>query len=388
MKYGIMVFKETINIGDDIQSYAAYKRLPKVDYFIERENMNDFVSKDGSKVKTLVSGWFLRDRYKLPLSPYLNPALYISCHFSSLNDGLGVSKEYLTPYVVEHIKHYEPIGCRDTSTKKLLSEKGIDTYLSYCLTLTIPKFKNVKKQKKIVLVDVPSQIKEKVSKEYDGKIKEVTHTLDKEKNSKLSYEERMNNVESLLKEYQSAEFVITTRLHCALPCLAIETPVLFIYDDKNIDVINRISDYIDFLDYCSLEEFISKKLSDSFVKEPKKKHFKVREHLIKKVNEFIENDNVDEFEVLDYKEEMLKNIHHMNEVVDIYMKNYRDLNEKFYSLEHDFINMKYAKEYWEKEFYILLSKYEKLKGEFEDSRSVSKNNTISKIRKNINRRKK
>ena len=36
MKYGLLVFKETDNIGDDIQAYAAERFLPKVDYYIDR----------------------------------------------------------------------------------------------------------------------------------------------------------------------------------------------------------------------------------------------------------------------------------------------------------------------------------------------------------------
>ena len=43
MKYGLIVFKETENIGDDIQSYAAIKYLPQVDYYIEREKLDEFV---------------------------------------------------------------------------------------------------------------------------------------------------------------------------------------------------------------------------------------------------------------------------------------------------------------------------------------------------------
>ena len=37
MKYGLVVFKETTNLGDDIQSYSIKKMLPQVDYYIERE---------------------------------------------------------------------------------------------------------------------------------------------------------------------------------------------------------------------------------------------------------------------------------------------------------------------------------------------------------------
>jgi hypothetical protein len=38
----------------------------------------------------------------------------------------------------------------------------------------------------------------------------------------------MNTAADLLERYASAHLVITSRLHCALPCLAFGTPVLFI----------------------------------------------------------------------------------------------------------------------------------------------------------------
>jgi exopolysaccharide biosynthesis predicted pyruvyltransferase EpsI len=39
---------------------------------------------------------------------------------------------------------------------------------------------------------------------------------------------RLRKAIQLLRTYATAKSVITTRLHCALPCLAIGTPVLFI----------------------------------------------------------------------------------------------------------------------------------------------------------------
>lgn len=36
-KYGLIVFKNTDNIGDDIQSYAQSQFLPHIDYVIDRE---------------------------------------------------------------------------------------------------------------------------------------------------------------------------------------------------------------------------------------------------------------------------------------------------------------------------------------------------------------
>lgn len=38
MKYGLLYYKDTDNIGDDIQTYAASRFLQRVDYLIDRKN--------------------------------------------------------------------------------------------------------------------------------------------------------------------------------------------------------------------------------------------------------------------------------------------------------------------------------------------------------------
>ena len=82
MKYGLIVFRETENIGDDIQSYAALKFLPKVDYYVEREHMDTFVPNNKEYVRVLMSGWFLHNKDNFDFSPYIYP-FFISTHLSS-----------------------------------------------------------------------------------------------------------------------------------------------------------------------------------------------------------------------------------------------------------------------------------------------------------------
>ena len=38
MKYGLIYYRDTDNLGDDILSYAGRRFLPKVDYYIDRMN--------------------------------------------------------------------------------------------------------------------------------------------------------------------------------------------------------------------------------------------------------------------------------------------------------------------------------------------------------------
>lgn len=42
MKYGLLYYKDTDNIGDDIQSYATSQFLPRIDYLIDREKIELF----------------------------------------------------------------------------------------------------------------------------------------------------------------------------------------------------------------------------------------------------------------------------------------------------------------------------------------------------------
>lgn len=294
-KFGLVVFKDTQNIGDDIQSYAAIKFLPQIDYYIERERLNEFVSKDGEIVNTIMNGWYLHDIASLPPSPFINP-LFISVHFT---DHLyNKCPEYLNGYFIEYLRKFQPIGCRDDVIRKYLSNNSIDNFWSGCLTLTINPFENVKKEDYICAVDLEDDELAHLRKITQKEIRVLTHTLDDKVYSKLSYEDRMNNVCNLLKTYQGASLVVTSRLHCALPSIALKTPVIMISDVKNIDKKNRIGIYLDLMNNVTTSEFLNGKVDQDIIK-PKdnsNNYLKIRESLEKKVNDFIENKTVDYIE--------------------------------------------------------------------------------------------
>ena len=299
MKYGLVVFKETTNLGDDIQSYSIKKLLPKVDYFIEREKLNEFISNDNEVVKTIIGGWYNHDKFSFPPSPFINP-FFISIH---LTDELTNQKPcYFTNYFLNYLKKYEPIGLRDDVVKKYLDESGIENYFSGCTTLTLEKFKNVKKTDNICLVDLDYFTTANIKSKFKNVIT-VTHYVDKDYTS-MSYDERFNYVENVLKTYQSSKMVITTRLHCALPCLALGVPVLLVYDGTNIDISNRLSKYTKMVNYVSKEEFQ-----------------KSYENILKNIK-----DNPNEF--VKYKKIILNNV---KEFLNKPVKKDKNLNNKLYN---------------------------------------------------------
>ena len=291
MKYGIVYYKETDNIGDDIQNYAVKQFLPQIDYLIDREDLADFESEDHEPVAVILNGWYMHNKFNWPPSKDIYP-LCISMHFSQ-NDYLGVGYNFLNGVGGEYLKNYAPIGCRDRSTLLALENKGIEGYLSGCATLTLPrKKKNSLNKEYVCVVDIPEDIEKNIEKYLDGseiELKKVTHWVDY-KRYPISWESRMEKVEKLLDIYQNAKCVVTKRLHCALPCLAMGTPVLLVLDEEQDDI-SRYSFFTELLYVTSSEDYINGR-GNYDIKNPlpnKKAFLEKREFIIKKIESFIAN---------------------------------------------------------------------------------------------------
>lgn len=111
MKYGLVYFKGTGNLGDDILSYAGKRFLPRVDYYIDRENMDLFMPGEKEYVAAILNGWYIHFSYTFPPSPYLLP-LFVGTHFNRDTTVFG-DYSYLDGYAADYLKAFQPIGCRD-----------------------------------------------------------------------------------------------------------------------------------------------------------------------------------------------------------------------------------------------------------------------------------
>ncbi len=250
MKYGLIWFPKSVNLGDDIQSYAAIRYLPNIDYLIDREELDSFMPTNGESVAVIMNGWYLYEHYHWPPSPFLFPkilGIHFDMTFSWKYDRRLDANHVLEGYGAKYLQTHGPVGCRDQHTLAMVQKAGIDAYYSGCLTLTINKFENIDKQDYICLVDVPEPYLTQIKNTTNRPIKEITHHINRES---LSYEQRIKVVEDHLKIYQGAHCVITTRLHCALPCLALETPVLLLYSDW---MENRVHTYLPYLNHINVD---------------------------------------------------------------------------------------------------------------------------------------
>lgn len=394
MKYGLLVEKETRNIGDDIQAYAAKKFLPRIDYYVDRNHIDEFLPDKEEFVATILNGWFLQYTLNWPMSPFIKP-LPISMHFTNKDWFWDTTDRayHLLGYGLESLKKIEPIGCRDSHTKKLLEEKGIETFYSGCLTLTLDKYENVEKQDYICAVDVSKKVIEKIKKSTKLEVKEITHTVP-ENYYELSWEERFKNVENLLRTYQGAKAVVSYRLHCALPCIALETPVILLNEDYRND---RFGDYTKYINSCSEEDFVEGKVNFDLenLSKSAEEWRELRENIEKRCNTFIkECDNNKEkyngVSIRDYKEYSINRSNWLKEATRESYERYEtekkkndgikeEMNKTISDLEKLCSNNEEKANYYKKEFENAVEKLEKYKEENERI----KNSRLWKLRNKI-----
>ena len=272
MKYKLLSVKGLggVNIGDYIQALASSQFLPQVDGFVEREKLKDY---DGEVCKSIMNGWYMHYSEQWPPSSKIIP-LYVAVHINST-----VKDKFLSNESIAYLKQHEPIGCRDTNTMELLQQKGIDAYFSGCMTLTLGyKYHSEEKENKYYFVDPyfvthwklcttlynaiyllfhwrPISIIAK--KHPDSKTglrkkmiittfyREYKRFFNKDVLLNAEYisqqnteyihkfstdEELLKEAERLVKCYAKAKLVVTSRIHCALPCLGLGTPVIYTED--------------------------------------------------------------------------------------------------------------------------------------------------------------
>lgn len=254
MKYGLLTFKNTDNLGDDIQSYAQMRFLPRIDCYVDRESLDTFAYKGDPDeiVSVIMNAWFLHTKFNWPPAKAINP-LFVSSHFSQY-DRFGIGYSFIDGLGGEYLRHYAPIGVRDETTRDALEEHGIPAYVTGCMTLTLQRQEGIESQRAVVLCDLPedlaSQIDEVATAEGYS-VMRVTHTLDPREHSRLSFDERFEQVRERLALYQSSAMVITTRLHCALPCLAVGTPVLLV---TNGDGLDRLGSFLRLVHHCDMDQ--------------------------------------------------------------------------------------------------------------------------------------
>lgn len=267
--YGILYTPNSYNFGDDIQSIAAEQFLPRVDVWVNRDNQHLLVKPDSeepyipvttarapsaavqnqrtSKIQIIENGWFdsritgqiFNERYLDPLfvSFHINDSkhLFEDPNYYILKESAQLGKDM----AADHVKQFQrcsPIGARDQHTIEILKQRHINAYLTSCLTLTLRPSVTKKTRTEILVVDAHFQETELYEKLVPLAIREKAIPLMHGVRDLLPTREKRRLAKQLLARYETAKLVITSRLHCAFPCLAYNTPVIFLLKNMSTDV--------------------------------------------------------------------------------------------------------------------------------------------------------
>lgn len=315
MKYGLLVYHtDERNIGDYIQSIAAKRFLPKVDKYISREGLKSYVDEPTA---IILNGWFMHNPEEWPPSDNVIP-LIISFHISP-----KVLYSFYKNSSIEYLKKNGPVGCRDIHTEKILNEMGVDTYLSKCLTLTLEKKNFIRTDKNnIVLNDLlfnwklktifnsngsltrktlisPLYLVRAIYRKYiinklipkNFRINSISLTNELE-NPYISHNQKFEIANSILEEVANAKFVVTSRIHIALPAVAFGVPVIFLNNNLNNKRFDGIIEYFNIFTVKQIALTNKKKLRDTFMEYTKKStdmHIYYKEIIEEKIKNYLLN---------------------------------------------------------------------------------------------------
>lgn len=247
MSFSLLTYTErrkAFNVGDYVQSLAARQHLPRVDHLLNRERLADY---RGERTKLILNGWFTHEPATWCPSPSIDPLL-VSFHLNSMAE-----RELLSGANLEFFRRHAPVGCRDRDSVRRFKAAGIEAFFTGCLTLTLTGYARPDAvRREVILADHElalggvarlHRLKSLVSPAYRARLRrrdslrrflapslvagavQVEHDLPA---GVMSEEEKLAAADALLRRYAQARLVITARIHCALPCLAMGTPVIFV----------------------------------------------------------------------------------------------------------------------------------------------------------------
>ena len=217
-------FDQVFNLGDDIQTLAVERLLPRVDGYVSREGLDQI----RQPAIVAMNGFLMQ-------SDHWPPASVVTPLFFSFHVAPGKRDKVLSPEGIDYLKRHAPIGCRDEGTVAVLAGHGVEAYYSRCVTLTFERRERAPADGKVFLVAgthmefesiIPRSLRRQAIHVNQAKLR-LPH---------YSAGLRRQMAAELLAAYRDhARLVITTKIHCAMPCIAMGIPVVFLYDAAKRD---------------------------------------------------------------------------------------------------------------------------------------------------------
>ena len=136
--------------------------------------------------------------------------------------GHTMLKDTLLSKEVDFYKRHEPIGCRDERMLGTLTKYDISCYLMGCITAAFPKRELCGSRDTVFVVDAFEGAVEYMPSNLREKAKFCSHFTNEKTDIKCIAKERYERYKS------EALLVVTSLLHCSVPCIAAGIPTVLV----------------------------------------------------------------------------------------------------------------------------------------------------------------
>jgi len=211
--YRVLIYKDSGNLGDAIQTLALCRLLAKKCCGVYR----DLPVPDKCQEAPLIANGYLGSSAfpTLPRNAVLT-GIHIAGRERELSSWIRSSGD--------------AVGARDPYTQHLLKSLRVESEMIGCATLTFERYRGVR------------------SRRYSIDISPRPNTITlTNRIGRMPWKEQWELAETRLQQLRTAEIVYTNRLHVILPCLAFGTPVEFpldalsgLFEKARISLLNAI----------------------------------------------------------------------------------------------------------------------------------------------------
>jgi hypothetical protein len=219
----------TENLGDYIQILACLRLLERMQLrpsiYLDRDTelaKAPALESCSNRLLLPLNGWFKRT---VGTDPQWPPHEKIAPIFVGFHIRPHQCPALLEQPSIDYMKAHGPVGCRDLFTMHALGQKGVSTYLSNCLSLTLAARSPEELGDMVIVVSRDREILDVLPPEHRQNHVYVNHYRVRDR-----FEIYLTEATELLEFYRKhARLVITTFLHCALPCIAMGIPVVVFF---------------------------------------------------------------------------------------------------------------------------------------------------------------
>eukprot|EP01084_Bolivina_argentea_P272066 463128_1 len=247
--YGILSYNHRvchthdINAGDESQTFSGLQFIPFIDTFIDRDiwtidngneiNYNNQKILEQKNILIFLNAWYGASNMIWPplssVQSVMKPLL-LSMHFGPKFHSKILKKKSKLYFTAMN----QAIGARDSGTYNLLLNNNIETYFSGDNTLLFTNPYSISNNN-ILIIDVNQEaidlLIKIIPKIFHRKLVYLQQNIPKNEyifryNRSRMYRYYYSN--NILSSIAQSKMVITSRIHCALPSVAMNVSVIFI----------------------------------------------------------------------------------------------------------------------------------------------------------------